>query len=403
MFGTALLITLLATRTQPIDLDREVIYEANLRAMAPGHNFAALESRLDTLQRIGVTTVWLMPIYPVGKERSAGGLGSPYAVADYEAVNPDFGSRAQFRALVADCHKRGMKVILDWVANHTAWDNPWVKRHKDWYTQDSQGNITIPAGTNWQDVADLNYDSRPMRRAMVAAMKSWLKEGVDGFRCDYADGVPVDFWKDAISELRAGGKPLLFLAEGAQPGLYDAGFDLTYDWRLYGLVKDIFLGKKSAKEFVPALNRHGKPALRFVTNHDEYAWAGSPAELFGGADAARAATHLVLGAPGGAALVVTGQEAEFAKKIPFFTTSDDGLSATAPGLEGLETFAKLHRKLGAEGRMTDMSTDTLVHFVVRTGAESVEFVSNPKPYPQTWREGQPPVPAMTTLARPVAH
>ncbi|RYG48347.1 alpha-amylase, partial [bacterium] len=210
-------------------LSAPVVYEVNLRALGPKGGFRELTRRLDGLAKLGTNVVWLMPIYPVGRVRSAGGLGSPYAVADYDRVNPEFGTAEEFRSLVKRAHALKMRVILDWVANHTSWDHPWLK-DKDWYSQDGKGDIIIPPGTNWQDAAELNFESVPMRKAMIASMLGWVRRyDIDGFRCDAADFVPADFWRQAIASLREGSKkPLLFLAEGSKREEFEAGFDLMY-------------------------------------------------------------------------------------------------------------------------------------------------------------------------------
>ncbi|MBK7865827.1 MAG: hypothetical protein IPJ75_01870 [Ignavibacteriales bacterium] len=179
-----------------------IMYEINLRAFSSQGNFAGIEVRLDSIRALGVNVIWLMPIHPVGKLKSVGQLGSTYSVQDYNAVNSEFGNLEDLRRLVEKAHQKGMAVILDWVANHTAWDNPWIA-NKSWFTQDGSGNIIIPAGTNWQDVADLNYSSQEMRATMIKAMKYWvLAANIDGFRCDAADMVPQDFWKQALDSLK---------------------------------------------------------------------------------------------------------------------------------------------------------------------------------------------------------
>ncbi len=204
----------LALSTNVPSLDRAVVYEANLRAHAPEYGFKAVTRRLGAIRKLGVNVLWLMPIQPVGKLRSAGGLGSPYAPASFDLVNPEFGSEADFRDLVRSAHRQKMAVILDWVANHTAWDHPWIAQHPNWYTRNAKGEIQIPAGTNWQDVADLDFGNPEMRKAMAASMQSWIDRfDIDGFRCDTADNVPFDFWKDAIQGLRAKSpRKLLMLA-----------------------------------------------------------------------------------------------------------------------------------------------------------------------------------------------
>jgi len=309
------------------DLKDVVIYEINLRAFSPAGNFAGILTRLDSIKKLEVNTIWLMPIYPVGIMNSVGQLGSPYSVRNYKEVNTEFGTLDDLRNLVEQAHGKGMSVILDWVANHTAWDNPWIT-NVTWYTRNSSGAIIIPPGTNWADVADLNYSSTAMRRAMINAMKYWvLAANVDGYRCDYADGVPFDFWKQAIDSLKTiPNRKLILLAEGASTGHYSAGFQLTYAWDFYGKLNNVFKDGNAASillnsnvtelSTLPA----GASKLRFTTNHDETAWNDTPLGLFGGPDGSLAAFALVVGM-GGNPLIYNGQEVGCAVKLPFFSKS----------------------------------------------------------------------------------
>ncbi len=315
-------VALLAVLTQPVaprtDLSSAVVYEVNFRAFSEQGGFNGVTDRLDHIKDLGVNVLWLMPIFPVGKVRSAGGLGSPYAIQNFDEVNPELGTREDFRKLVRTAQGKGMKVILDWVANHTSWDNPWLK-NKDWYTQDAKGEITIPAGTNWNDVADLNFDNQAMRVAMIRSMENWIRnEGIDGFRCDHADGVPADFWKSAITTLRAASpKPLFLLAEGARNDHLSSGFDLIFGWQAYGSIKEIYEGKRPVSDWEKSVLSDKTPSLRFITNHDEAAWDNSTVTIFGGADAAFGAFAAVA-MSGGVPLIYNGQEIAWPEKIPFF-------------------------------------------------------------------------------------
>ncbi|MEY3598605.1 MAG: hypothetical protein RL521_1027, partial [Bacteroidota bacterium] len=222
-----------------------VMYEVNLRAFSASGDLQGVLSRIDELDSLGINTIWLMPIHPIGTVNS---VNSPYSVKDFKAVGAEFGSLEDLRELTDAAHSKGMFVIMDWVANHTAWDNAWVTAHPDWYTQDANGNIIWPAGTNWQDVADLNYDNNEMRLAMIDALKFWVMEAnVDGYRCDHADGVPNDFWQSAIDELRAlPNRKLIFLAEGSGVGLLNAGFDMTFGWDFYNGLKNVYNGSPAS-------------------------------------------------------------------------------------------------------------------------------------------------------------
>jgi glycosidase len=315
-----------------------------------------------------------MPINPVGLVKSAGGLGSPYAVRNYLQVNPKFGTLQDFESLVARAHSDGLKVIIDWVADHTSWDNPWIN-HKDWYQQDASGNIVIPPGTNWQDVAALDYRSAPMRKAMISAMEFWVKQGVDGFRCDDANPVPADFWKSAIDDLRSGcSRPLLMLAEGSKPDLLPSGFDLVYDWNSYGASKDLYAGKLTPKQFMQKVLDKPSGELRFVTNHDEAAWNGSAVKQYGSANAAFGA-WLITTFTGGVPLIYDGEEVGFAPLIPFFTRSSIDWS-DPNGLDGKYARCLLAHRPDAD-KIMDFSTDTAVVFARQQGDEMLCVIVNP--------------------------
>ncbi len=299
-----------------------VMYQVNPRVFAPSNSFQAIIGRLDSIEDLGVNMLWIMPIYPIGLEKSK---NSPYSVRDYKAVAPEYGTIDDLRMLVQSCHERGMGVILDWVANHTAWDNVWVKQHPDWYTHDSTGNIIFPPGTDWTDVADLNYDNKEMRAAMIDAMRFWVDSvGVDGFRCDVADQVPVDFWTDCINNLRAAAQPrnLIMLAEGANPDNFTAGFDLNYAWEFMGTIARVMKGEASVGKLLTTDKNEykdlppGKFKLRFTTNHDE-ATKASPITLYGGPKASMAAFVATTMLHGGM-LVYGSQEVGYPETINFF-------------------------------------------------------------------------------------
>lgn len=352
-----------------------VIYEANLRAMSPGGGFAGVRARLPEIAKLKVNTLWLMPIHPVGKVRSAGGLGSPYAVQNFDEVNPEFGTRQDFRNLVKDAKKLKIRVILDWVGNHTAWDNPWIQ-NKDWYTQSDKGEIVIPAGTNWNDVADLNFESKQMRAAMIKSMENWvIKEGIDGFRCDYADGVPVEFWQEAISSLRSkAGRTLFFLAEGSRTSNISAGFDMNYGWPVYGFTKDLYQGKISPSDWATKTLASPRNALRFITNHDESAWDDSAPNIFGGKEAALGA-YVITALSGGSPLIYSGQEIGWGAKIPFFEKSNldwnSGQDIQTRYREVMSTFDSA--QFATTDAVGQFSTDKVVAFT-RTGKKKVVIV-----------------------------
>jgi glycosidase len=276
-----------AASTAPSWMKNAVIYQVNTRQYSAAGTFDAVTADLGRLQKLGVDILWLMPIHPIGEVGRKGSMGSPYSVADYYGVNPDLGTEADLRELVDGAHAKGMKVILDWVANHSSFDNPWITDHKNWYTQDGQGNV-VPPNADWTDVADLNFDVPAMRAGMIDALKYWVSEfGVDGYRCDVAWGVPVDFWNDATAALKQI-KPVYMLAEAdGNPALLQDAFLSDYGWKFKDLLMDFGLGIAGKSDFAgymgqQALNypTNTYPML-FVTNHDENSWTGSLKENFG--------------------------------------------------------------------------------------------------------------------------
>ncbi len=367
---------------QPIDVTAEVIYQVNLRAIGPTHDFKALKARLPAIKSLGATTLWLMPIHPVGKLRSVGDLGSPYAVRDYRAVNPEFGTLQDFGELLKSAREHKLKVIIDWVANHTAWDHDWIRSRPDWYVKDAKGNIIIPPGTNWQDVAELNFEKPELRRAMQDAMADWVRFGVDGFRCDYADGVPTDFWKSSLASVRkTTQKPLMMLAEGAGAGLPASGFDLFYDWESFAALQRVAKGATTAPEALRIIRRGQNPGLRFITNHDEFAWNGTPIEMFGSDEAAMASFAALALSPGGTPLVYCGQEAPSTARIPFFTRSTIAFDQGAPQQAQIRQILTARRVLPQRGTVTDLSQGRLLHLRVAEGAANWQVAVNLCPEP----------------------
>jgi glycosidase len=303
------------------------LYEVNIRQYTPEGSFAAFEAQLPRLQRMGVDTIWLMPVQPIGQKHRKGHLGSYYAVRDYTAVNPEFGTLADFRHLVDTAHALGMHVLIDWVANHTAWDHAWVSQHPDWYKKDEHGEIfpvtfgSGPTKEEWTDVVALDYSHKALWQAMIDAMAFWLREtGIDGFRCDVAGLVPTPFWDEARRQLDRI-KPVFMLAEWNEPELHRHAFDMTYDWDLYEAMKQVAKGKATA-DALRELVRHPKKAypadayrMLFTGNHDTNSWHGSDTELYG--DGFKAFVVLAATLPG-LPLIYGGQESQFHKRLAFF-------------------------------------------------------------------------------------
>lgn len=295
------------------------IYEVNVRQYTPEGTFAAFEKHLPKLKALGVDILWLMPINPIGVINRKGSLGSYYSVRDYKAVNPEFGTLNDFKRLVKKIHKMKMRVIIDWVANHTAWDNVWTKDHKDFFTQDAKGNFVAPVA-DWTDVIDLNYDNKELWNYMIDAMQYWLKEcDIDGFRCDVAAMIPTEFWLDAYPKL-CRIKKVFMLAEANENYLHQA-FDMTYNWQLKDLMNSIASGKEKAASLIKFFETEKKEyklgdyRMNFTSNHDENSWNGTEYErLNGGTEAFAVLCQLVPGMP----LIYTGQEAGMNKRLRFF-------------------------------------------------------------------------------------
>ena len=310
-------------------VSRSAIYEVFVRDFSSTGDLRGVTRGLDRIQAAGANVLWLMPIHPVGVLNRKDPLGSPYSVRDYRAINPAFGTPADFRALVRAAHARGMKLILDWVPNHTAWDHVWVREHPDFYVRNERGELTVPRDdkgklTDWTDVAQLDYGKPALRREMTAAMQYWLTEyGIDGFRVDVAGFVPDDFWREALPALRAAvQRPILLLAEWGDLKMHRFGFDLSYAWDSYSRLKAVWKGApadtlvRSELADLAAMPPGGM-RLRFSTNHDETAWDKPPVTLFGGSAGARAAFVAMALLPG-RPLLYNGQEVESPQTLRLF-------------------------------------------------------------------------------------
>ncbi len=296
------------------------IYEVNTRQYTAEGTFAAFAKELPRLKDMGVQTIWFMPITPISKENRKGSLGSYYACSDYTAINEEFGALDDFKTLVKRAQEMGFKVIIDWVANHTGWDHVWTKTNPDFYTKSETGGF-IPPFPEWGDVIDLNFDNREMRQAMIDAMRFWITEcNLDGFRCDMAHLVPLDFWIEARQQLDRI-KPLFWLAETEEP-VYHEAFDASYAWQFLHKMEQYWRRETDIRGLDSVLEgydaRFPKPALRsfFTSNHDENSHSGSEYERMG--DAAKA--FAVLCATwNGIPLIYSGQELPLInKRLAFF-------------------------------------------------------------------------------------
>lgn len=300
-----------------------VLYQVNIRSFSKTHDFKGIAYRLDSIKKLGVNVIYLMPVYPVGQIKS---VNSPYCIRDYKLINPEFGSLKDLQNLIQLAHNKGIAVILDWVANHTSWDNPWVL-NKSWYKQNSSGEIVSPKGYN--DVAQLNFENDNMRKAMICSMKYWIDTAnCDGFRCDYADGVPADFWKQAIDSLRKNtNRKLLMFAEGQRADHFTSGFDYIFGFKFYEQLKRIYKENQSvsAIDSISALEYSGSSKLnrvvRYTSNHDVNSSDGVPEKLFGGKSGSIAA-FIIASYMEGIPMIYNGQEIGYSKQIVFpFTSS----------------------------------------------------------------------------------
>lgn len=298
-----------------------VLYQINTRQFTPEGTFRAAQRELPRLKALGVDVLWLMPIHPIGEKNRKGTLGSPYSVRDYYAVNPELGTEEDFKAFVKAAHEQGFKVILDWVANHTAWDNAMASEHPDWYEKDWKDDFRPTPWWDWSDVIDLDWSQPGVRQHVGEAMEMWVRDfDIDGFRADVAGYVPIDFWERERARLDAI-KPVFMLAEWKTSELHRRAFDATYAWEWHQTVKNIAQGKADATALFGyyAENESAWPEqamrLTYIANHDSNAWEGTQYENFGPA----LPTFLALSFTGeGLPMIYNGQEACNARRLAFF-------------------------------------------------------------------------------------
>jgi len=366
------------------DGQNATIYQVNMRGFSKEGNFQAVTARLDSIKALGVNVVYLMPIYPIGKLRA---VDSPFAVQDYMAVNPEFGTLIDLRTLVAAAHSRGLAVMLDWVGNHTSFDHPWITQHPDWYVHDVNGNIVNPI-PDWKDIAQLNWTKPEVHTAMLQALRYWvLAANIDGYRFDYADGPSQEFFTKALANLRAiPGHKLLMLAEGDKKKYYlQGGFDLCYDFGFMNTLKgDIFAKGRSVKliDSVNAANYRNAPAnarmLRYTSNHDINAWDGTPQQLFGGPRGAMAA-FVVAAYMKAVPMIYNGQEVGYNERVPFMGTRKPIDWKPNPALtKEYKQLIKFRNSSNAvrNGALASYSTDDVCAFTKTAGTEQVLVLAN---------------------------
>lgn len=374
-------------RQSPDWLHDAVIYEVFPRVFSPTGDFKGVTAQLDRLKNLGVNVVWLMPIHPMGKVKAKGSLGSPYAVRDYDAIDPAYGTAEDLKQLVAAAHKRNMKVFIDIVANHTSWDSELIQKHPDWFKRDAKGQI-VPPNPDWVDVAQLDYSNQALRQYMSDMLVRWVRDfGLDGFRCDYAGGIPRDFWESVRPKLDAVRPGLAFLAEADDPTLLQNAFDIDYAWAFYHALSDAIGGRAPASLIRTTWERDERTyprnalRLRFSDNHDQLratAQAGLPAAL-----AASALVYTLDGVP----LLYNGMEVgdttestapALFERVPI----QWAMAERRPPIEALYTsFATLRRAHQALTRgevrwLGNADEQRIVSFERSSGDESIIVVVN---------------------------
>ncbi len=390
-------------------METAIIYEANIRQYSPEGTFAEFTKDIPELKKLEVKIIWLMPIYPISEtKRKAKGdlfvseiedslerrkyLGSYYAVSDFRKINPEYGTIEDFRKLLKTAHEHDMLVILDWVPNHTGWDHHWIESNPEFYSKNGNGDITDPLkpdGTpvGWADVADLNYDNRELRKAMLDDMMYWVKEeGVDGFRCDMAGMVPLNFWEETIPKLRSE-KNLFMLAEAWEPQLMNNGmFDMAYGWDRHHTMNHIAKGEGKASAWDDTMNKdlerykESDILMTFVTNHDENSWAGSVVERMGaGSKLFTALSYVAPGMP----LIYSGQEYDLDHRLKFFEKDSIPKSKGEiwPLLEKLGELKSTHPALNggkqaASYKRISANNDNVLYFERSKDGRILTFIGN---------------------------
>lgn len=370
-----------------------VIYEMNVRQLTKEGTFEAAMAHLPLLKDVGIDAIWLMPIYPIGITERKGSLGSYYSISDYCDINPEFGTIEDFDNFVAEAHRLGLKVILDWVANHTARDAKWLKnKPMNWYERDEQGVAKTP--WDWSDTAQLNYAEKEVWQGQIEAMKFWIREhSIDGFRCDMAMLVPIEFWREVRRELKCLKSDIFLLAEAEGNEFFDEAFDACYGWELHHTMCDIAQGLCRADalrtKIYNELNNYPPYAMKllFTSNHDENSWSGSEHQRMGQAKDTMAALTFLL--PKGLPLIYTGQEYGYDHSFAFFDKDP------MPAMEENDT-TELYRRLcatyhsfsalhsadagGSFVEICNNAPDCLLSFVREDGAGRVVVIANISPY-----------------------
>jgi glycosidase len=358
-----------------------IIYQVNTRAFSAQGDLRGVMQRLDSIKDLGANVLYLMPVYPVGLIKS---VNSPYSIKDHKAIGSEFGDLEDLRLLVTEAHKKDMAVILDFVANHTSWDNAWIN-NKSWYQQDQAGNIIAPPGTNFTDVAQLNLSNEAVRTSLLEIMRYWIfNANVDGYRFDYADNVPFSFWKHAIASLKSiQGRKLILFAEGTRPDHFRAGFDLVFGMEYFSKMKSVFAESKSAttitavneKEYANAYKE--SQVVRYVSNHDVNLSDGTASELFNGQKGAIAA-FVVAAYMKGIPMIYNGQEVGYQERITYFDKIPINWIVNSEITSQYKKILGFRNSNAAikEGQLFTYSSDDVVAFSKELQSEKVFVIVN---------------------------
>ena len=372
-----------------------VLYEMNIRQLTPEGTISAAEKKLEFLHSMGIDAIWMMPIYPIGEENRKGSLGSYYSIQDYCAVNPEFGTMEDFDSFVAKAHSLGMKILLDWVANHTARDAKWLKtKSADWYEREADGTAKIP--WDWSDTAKLNYANHDVWRGQIEAMRFWVeKHNIDGFRCDMAMLVPIEFWQQASAVLHAVKPDIFMLAEAEELNLFDKAFDMCYAWEIHHMMCDIAKGERRVWDLRNTMyadrERYPNSAMKmmFTSNHDENSWSGSEFDRFGAAREVMTALAFVWEAA--MPLLYTGQEVGYNHSFEFFerdhipaekyqANEDTELYRKLIALKHSQPALQAGERGGRTIEIENNAKDCLMTFVRELGDSRVVAIMNLSPY-----------------------
>lgn len=344
------------------EVSTNVLYQANPRFFADNNCLQAVTDQIPRIASMNCDILWIMPVCDPGQLNS---IGSPYCIRNFEAMNPRYGTMDDMKTLVNTAHSKGMKVILDWIANHTAWDCAWITEHPDWYVHNANGDIE--AANGWTDVAQLDFSNADMRKAMKDAMFFWVNNaGIDGFRCDYAEGVPHDFWSSVIAELRASHPDMIMLAEASNPSFYEDGFDMIYDWNSATTISSVFKGGKPVdviKEATDALAKvpDGKSILRYVFNHDVAA-ENNVATMYGSPEGVPAA-YVLASMLNGTPMIYSSMDVEgLSGKLSFFNYMKLDFSTALSDTYKAINAAFINTAEVRRGQLGDFSNSSVVCF-----------------------------------------